>query len=111
MIIKLINKIMYVIKRVRILKFAKLMGLFSLLVGLIPGLITLIPALLRMVSGGFYRSYVTELIVVGLAIPLISGIVGFVYGLIVTAIYNRLAEFGHGIELEIEKLPDGQNNN
>jgi len=42
------------------------------------------------------------MVILGLLIPLIYGVMGFIFGVIIAAIYNLIAQWIGGIEVEVE---------
>lgn len=98
---------MYTIKNINVLKFAKLFTIVSFVVGFILALLWLIVFLTTMgIFSGDYDYFVLTELIPFAVMPISFTVAGFVVGLIIGAVYNRLAEQGWGLEIEIEKLPE-----
>jgi Transmembrane domain of unknown function (DUF3566) len=104
------------VKRVGVFSYAKITAVtntaFGVIIGVIYGLIFMAVGGALMAGGGHgssgagASSFVIGLIMM-VAIPVISGIFGFIAGAIGAFIYNVASGFVGGIELEIENIDDG----
>lgn len=98
------------IKHIRVLSLAKVMGIIYGSLGLIFGLIFSFFALLGAAFGSLFQdSHGIEalfgaLFGVGavIALPILYGLMGFIMGLLVSALYNLAARTVGGLELELE---------
>lgn len=113
------------IKKLNVLSVAKVLALLHAVVGLIVGFIYgialiflgLLNAPLPLAPSGAYNSpgtiignelaYVVIGIVAVIAFPIFSGILGFVYGLLISLIYNTASKFIGGIKFQLEKEDGG----
>jgi hypothetical protein len=99
---------MHVVKSVGVMSVAKIMGLLYGCLGLI-----FVPLFLLIgLTGTFTGQEKTEFagmvgMVFGLLLPVIYGVVGFVFGAIGALLYNSLAKWVGGFELELDVRPDG----
>ncbi len=97
-----------VLKKVGVLSCGKVLGAFSALIGLMVGAIFTLFALLGMPLGpgtSQAAENLLEAIFRGGAIiylPLIFGVLGLVKGLIGALLYNLVARFVGGLDLELE---------
>ena len=103
-----------VVRRVGALSLGKVLGAVYALLGLIFGAITaffwVLTVLLGIASSGQDAEGTGALVGVGLLFgigalvlyPIISGIVGFIGGLITAWIYNLVARLAGGLEIELE---------
>ena len=91
-----------VIKRVEPVSFAKVMGTIYALLGLILGL--LVAALGSMAGGGFGSAmpFAGIGIAVVIVLPIVYGLIGFVFCLIGAAIYNLVAGWVGGVEIQTD---------
>ncbi|MCX6796350.1 MAG: hypothetical protein NTW06_02525 [Candidatus Falkowbacteria bacterium] len=99
---------MYVIKKINTHKLAKLTAVFSALLGLIPAVFSGIIFLFSFTIGS--RVYYGPIRLISslsfVAIPLFFLIGGYIYGLILGFIYNKLSEYGYNLEIDIEMSPE-----
>jgi hypothetical protein len=98
-----------VIKRVGVLSLAKVLGVLYAVIGLIIGFIvsvfSLLGAFIGPITHGSPEPLLAALFGVGAIVlfPLMYGVIGFIGGLLVAAIYNGLAHSIGGVELEFEQ--------
>jgi hypothetical protein len=95
---------MHVVKSVGVLSFARIMGLIYGCMGLIVVPIFLIAALAGVFTG---NARVAFPLVFAIFAPLIYGAIGFVFGAIGALIYNLVAAWVGGFELELVAQPSG----
>lgn len=95
---------MYVIKKVNISGLAKLSGVVSALIGLIPAFFSSIAIVFSIMAGAYWSIFSLAPLFFAIVIPLIAGVAGYVWGLLAGFIYNKLAEHGYGLEIEIEMI-------
>lgn len=100
---------MIVVKSVRILSLGKILGSIYAGLGLIFGVIfagiSLLGGLAPMVEGNSTAPAILGMLMGGgavIALPLLYGLFGLVAGLVVGAIYNFVARFVGGLELEVD---------
>ncbi len=103
---------MMIVKRVGVLSFAKMQALvcafLGLFIGIIYGLIFMVvgAALFSQGGRGGGAGAGASSIVIGLvmmvAIPIIYGVMGFIFGALAAFIYNVAAGFIGGMELDLE---------
>jgi len=101
------------VKRVGVFSYAKItavtMAAFGVIIGVIYGLIFMVVGGAMMAGGGRgssgagASSFVIGLVLM-VAIPVISGIFGFIAGAIGAFIYNVASGFVGGLELELENM-------
>ena len=96
-----------IIKSIRVLSLGKVLGSIYAGLGLIFGLIFAAVSLVGMspLAGAGGQSAVPGILFGGgavIALPLLYGFFGFVVGLVVGAIYNFVAKFVGGLELEVD---------
>jgi hypothetical protein len=104
------------VKRVGVFSYAKITAVtnaaFGVIIGVIYGLFFMVVGGAMMAGGGRGSSGVgVSSFVIGLilmvAIPVMSGIFGFIAGAIGAFIYNVASGFVGGLELELENLDGG----
>jgi len=97
---------MHILKRVGVLSVAKIMGLTYGCIALIFAPFFLVFGLLGTFSGSDKNPFV-GIIGVGFAIlmPIIYGVLGFVFGALGALLYNLFARLVGGFELELEIRP------
>lgn len=95
-----------VLRSIGVLSCGKIVGVFYGLLGLL-----VIPVMLMMVLAGLAQNDAggaAPMIIIGLlaivGIPLMYGAIGFVWGIIVAAVYNLLAGWIGGLELEFDSV-------
>jgi len=100
---------MHVVKSVGVMSVAKIMGLVYGCLGLI-----FIPFFLIAGLAGTFANHDKSFplagvvgLVIAILMPLIYGGMGFVFGAIGALIYNAVAKWVGGLELEIEPRPSG----
>ena len=97
-----------VLRSVGGLSAGKLMGLLYAVLGLIFGeffsLISLAAGAANMPQGGPGLPMAGMVIAAVIVMPIIYGIFGFIGGIISAAMYNLIAGFVGGIEMEFERL-------
>ncbi|MGH9937107.1 MAG: hypothetical protein ACREAM_12720 [Blastocatellia bacterium] len=94
---------MAVVKRVRVLSVGKVLGVLYALLGLLLGGILSLLSLAGAVASGLDEGIAGVLFGVGavVIVPLFYGGVGFIGGIIMAALYNLVASFIGGIEVEL----------
>jgi hypothetical protein len=98
---------MAVVKRVGVISCGKVLGILYALLGLIAGglisLFSMAGAAIGAAEGGVDQGLAGMLFGVGAVVilPLFYGVIGFIGGIIMSAIYNLVASFTGGIEIEI----------
>jgi len=99
---------MYIVKSVGVMSAAKLMGLLYACLGLIIIPFVLLGTLLGSFSGQ-NNSPFAGIVGLGLAIlaPFFYGILGFLCGAIAALLYNLIAKWVGGFELEMTIRPEG----
>jgi len=98
---------MYEIKKIQVSSMAKLCGLASAFAGLIPTALYLL--IFFVFKGGFrYAGYDFFGLIFIIVIPLISALIGYVYGAVVAAIYNLIVPYVGGIRMEIELIEENK---
>lgn len=93
------------IKKINVLSLAKVMGMIYALFGLVLG------ALLTLFSLMGINYSQADLGLVGvwvgtigiIIVPIVYGIVGFIFGLLIAALYNLIVRWIGGLEIEIQK--------
>ncbi len=93
---------MAVLKRIGIFSFAKIAALAGAIVGLVAGIVfALIAGIAGSITGMpfWFRSLGMLAIVI---FPIAYGIVGFIWGAVIAAIYNAASHFAGGVILELE---------
>ena len=97
-----------ILKRIGVLSLAKIMGIIYAAMGLIVGFFISFIAFIAMLAGsafdGSSNSVSGLLFGIGsvFALPLVYGILGAIGGVITAALYNLIAKFTGGLELEFE---------
>jgi len=97
-----------VLKRIGVVSSGKLSGVFYALIGLIIGAILSLVSLLGMAFGAMSESPLGALggLLFGLAaiiaMPVLYGIIGFIAGLAMAALYNLVAGITGGLEIELQ---------
>lgn len=96
---------MQTIKKIGILSMAKVQAIISIILGFIIGIIYAMAMVIAgAVSGsgafGAMTGLLALLSIIGF--PIIYGIAGFVFGIITAAIYNLVAGWIGGIEIELK---------
>jgi hypothetical protein len=94
------------LKRIGVLSCGKVMGLLYAVFGLIAGLLLSVLSLLGVAIGaasGDGEAALGALFGVGAVIllPIVYGLLGFLAGMLVSALYNLAARFTGGLELEL----------
>lgn len=98
---------MYEIKKIQVSSMAKLCGLASAFGGLIPMAFYLLFYLL--LSGDFqHSSYDLFGLIFIIVIPLITALVGYIYGAVVAFIYNLIVPYVGGVRMEIELIEENK---
>jgi hypothetical protein len=96
---------MAVVKRVGVLSVGKVMGILYALLGLIIGGLFSLFSLAGAVVGGAggQENVLAMLFGVGAVVilPLFYGVIGFIGGIITAALYNLVASYIGGIEVEL----------
>jgi hypothetical protein len=104
------------VKRVGVFSYAKITAVtnaaFGVIIGVIYGLIFMVVGGALMAGGGRGSSGAgASSLVIGLvlmvAIPVLSGVFGFIAGAIGALIYNVASGFVGGLELELENMDGG----
>lgn len=95
---------MTVVKRVGVLSCGKIMGCIYAVLGLIGGGFVSMFSLVGGLAGGSDVGAAAMLFGVGSIIffPILYGVIGFIGGIISSALYNLLASSIGGIEIELE---------
>jgi hypothetical protein len=90
----------FVVKRVGVLSLAKTLGVIYAVIGLILGAFM---TLFSLVGAAMAQSGLGILFGVGaiILLPIFYGLAGFIGGALVAFVYNFVAEFVGGIELEL----------
>lgn len=97
-----------VLKRIGVLSCGKVSGLLYGIMGLIIGafvtLFALLGAAIGAASSGSNEAWLGALFGVGAIIifPIFYGVLGFIIGIISAALYNLVAGFAGGVEIELE---------
>jgi hypothetical protein len=93
-----------VIRRMGVLSVAKLQGVLYALLGLIVGAVFALFSLFGAALGSGTESH-SMFGAIGLSaiilFPIVYGLIGFVAGLLVAALYNLVAGFVGGVEIEL----------
>jgi hypothetical protein len=102
---------MYVVKKINIKRFARLLGIISALFATVPtvfGIGFLLVQIIFLSHGYFSIFSIFSLLPVLwlIVLPLLSYLFGCIYGSIFGYIYNHLAGRGYGLEIDIEMLPE-----
>lgn len=96
---------MYEIKKIQVSSMAKLCGLASAFGGLIPMAFYLL--FFFLFSGDFqHSSYDLSGLIFIIVIPLITALIGYIYGAAVAFIYNLIVPYVGGIRMEIELIEE-----
>lgn len=97
---------MHIVKSVGVLSVAKIMGLIYGCMGLIFAPFILLMGLMGSALGQ-HNSPLAGIFGVGFAVlmPVFYGVIGFIAGLIGALLYNLLARWVGGFELELEQRP------
>ncbi len=100
---------MHIVKSVGVMSVAKIMGLTYGCIGLIFAPIFVLFGLLGAFAGGHDKIPFAGIFGVGFAIfmPIFYGVMGFVLGAIGAFLYNLIANWVGGFELELEVRPSG----
>jgi transmembrane protein DUF3566 len=94
---------MHVLKSVGVMSLAKIMGLLYGCIGLIFAPFFLLIGLAGSLAGQNKAPFAGVFgVVFAILMPVIYGVMGFVFGAIFAFIYNLLAKWVGGIELEVE---------
>jgi hypothetical protein len=99
-----------IIKRIRVLSLAKVMGIIYAGMGLVFGLIFSFFALLGAAFGSAFQDASGPEAIFGalfgvgavIILPILYGLMGFLGGLLMSALYNLAARAVGGLELEVE---------
>jgi len=97
-----------VLKRIGVLSCGKVSGFVYAILGLIIGtfvtLFALLGAAIGAAASGSDEAWIGALFGVGAIIifPIFYGVLGFIMGIISAAIYNLVAGFAGGLEIELE---------
>ncbi len=92
------------ISRFGILSVAKISALIYAIFGLIAGLITALFSMLASAVGGDFEPWFFGFGFLSIIIfPIMYGILGFIGGIISSALYNLLSRWVGGIEVELEQ--------
>jgi len=98
---------MHIVKSVGVISVAKIMGLLYACLGLIFVPLFLLLGLMGTFAGQ-KSSFAGILgVVFGLMMPVLYGAMGFVFGAIGALLYNLLAKWVGGFELELDVRPTG----
>jgi hypothetical protein len=99
---------MYIVKSVGVMSVAKIMGLLYACLGLLVIPFVLLGALLGAFAGQNSSSF-AGIVGVGLAIlaPFLYGALGFIFGALGALLYNLIARWVGGFELEMTVQPEG----
>jgi hypothetical protein len=99
---------MYVIKKMNVAQYSLLSAIISALFGTFPAIISFGWSMVIRIfcREGYYSSFDFFGSFVFFVVPIISFIFGYIYGAIFCSIYNYLAEHDHGLEIDIEMLPE-----
>lgn len=100
-----------VLRRIGVLSSGKIMGAMYLLLGLIIGLIYALVVFIMFVVGSAGSETSGSMAAIGIAggllmavlVPLFYGVMGFLGGLLMAAIYNFIVKFTGGLELELSQ--------
>ena len=94
-----------ILKRVGVLSVGKIMGCVYAVLGLIGGGFFALFSMIGLTFGGPDAKLPGLLFGVGAIVflPVLYGVLGFILGLIVAALYNVFAKLVGGIELELEQ--------
>ena len=98
---------MRIVKSVGVLSAAKILGMLYGCIGLIFVPFALIIALAGSVAGGQNGLFAgISGVVLAIFLPLLYGAFGFVGGLIAALLYNLVARWVGGVEVELEEQPE-----
>ena len=101
-----------VLKKVGVLSCGKVLGilyaLLGLLIGAVVSLLSIVGAAIGSANGESAEAFLGLLFGVAaiVAMPLLYGGMGFIGGLITAALYNLVAGFVGGLEVELEELAE-----
>jgi hypothetical protein len=101
-----------VLKKVGVLSCGKVLGtlyaLLGLLIGAVVSIVAIVGAAIGSASGESPQAFLGLLFGIAaiVAMPLLYGGMGFVGGLISAALYNIIAGFVGGLEVELEELTE-----
>ena len=100
---------MTVVKRVGVLSYGKVLGIIYALLGLIAGGVISLFSLAGAFATARSEGAARMLFGVGaiIFIPICYGLIGFIGGIIIAALYNLIASWIGGVEIELE-LDQGQ---
>ena len=99
---------MHVLKSVGVMSVAKIMGVLYGCLGLIFIPFFLLISVVGTVAGQKNMPFAGALgIIFAIAMPILYGVMGFVSGAIGAALYNVLAKWLGGFEIELEARPAG----
>jgi hypothetical protein len=91
-----------VVKNIGVLSVAKMMGCLYAAIGLIIGGIISLISLVGAVAGPGANAFPAVFGVLSIIlIPLVYGIMGFIAGIIIAALYNVIAAVAGGIEMQV----------
>ena len=94
---------MYKLKSVGVLSVAKIMGAMYTLLGLIFMPFILIFSMIGTLAGGSKNAFgAIGGIAVGILLPFVYGLMGFVVGAMSSLLYNLIAKWLGGIEIEMQ---------
>jgi len=101
-----------VIRRIRVLSLAKVLGLIYASIGLVAGaLLSLVSLFAAAANWGFGQelgsAWFSVLFGAGaiIALPIVYGIMGTIVGLLVSFVYNTIAQTVGGLEIDLEETP------
>lgn len=103
-----------IVKSMGVFSLARIMGIiyafFGFIVGLFFSFFTLLGAFLGTTLEDFPESLVGVIFGIGSVIffPVLYGILGFIGGIITAGIYNLVAKWVGGLEIELEEKPVAQ---
>ena len=97
-----------VVKRIGVMSSAKLSGMLYALIGLIIGAFVSLVAVLGVAFGVSSESPFGALgglifgVAAVIALPILYGVIGFIAGLLMAALYNLVARIAGGLEIELQ---------
>ncbi len=99
---------MHILKSVGVMSTAKILGLLYGLLGLIfVPFFLLLGGLGALIGQGNTPFNGIFFFVYAILIPVLYGVLGFIFGAVGAVLYNVIAKWVGGFELELESLPEG----
>jgi len=99
---------MHVVKSVGVMSVAKITGLLYGCIGLVFIPFFLLLGLVGSLAGQGRNPFAGIVgILIAIVLPVLYGVMGFIMGAIGALLYNLLARWAGGVEVELEALPPG----